>query len=125
MIRIKIESVGFVEVLALSTQVTGRATVLVDLGDGFRDRYVVWTLGRTNVSTCKGCGRRITNVQGERGWLAAHPVAYCAAGDPHEPTSDRYRHEYVAFNGDYHAQRMVAEARFERRAGFRNAVSSV
>lgn len=122
MIKIKIESVGFVDVLQLASRVDGTATVLVDLGDGFRDRFVTWSLARRDISTCKACGRRIERVHGERGWYTTS-CQPCAADDLHVPTSNRHTHEYHAYNGHYHGQRMNAERDFEERAGYRTRES--
>lgn len=125
MIKISIVSVGPVEVLQLASRVNGRATVLVDLGDGFRDRFVVWTLQRRDQGTCNHCHREIVKMYGEHfNWLVANgafadsPV--CAdnpkGGRIHEPM--RVHSEYHAVNGDYHGTRMAAEIRFEKRAGY-------
>lgn len=127
MIRIRIQSVGEVEVLQLASRVNGTATVLVDLGDGFRDRYVVWTLTRRDYAICKRCGHTISKVYGQQinwvednGTFADSPVCrplHRLTAPTHDPHS--IRSEYHAFNGDYHSQRLNAERRFEIRAGVR------
>lgn len=120
MIAITIESVGRVEVLQFASTIQNEAVVLVDLGDGFRDRFVTWRIGYKQQSTCRLCGRRLERTTANLNvWYTEDGRTWCSADGPqHEPTSLAGVRKYQAWSGTYHSSRLNAERDFERRAGY-------